>query len=83
MPRYFFDIQDGDFLFDDEGTECYDFEEAREKIIASLPEMASWINPAAGDNQSVTVKIRDEDGTHIYTAVLTFVGTKTITTLSS
>lgn len=76
VPRYFFDIHDGDFIRDDEGTECADFEQVREKVMASLPEMASWIVPSDGDNQAVIVKVRDEEGSQVYTATLSFVGSK-------
>lgn len=76
LPRYFFDINDGEYSHDDEGTECADFEEDREKIITSLPEMAGWIDPNKGDNQSVIVNIRNENGVAIYTATLSFVGNK-------
>jgi hypothetical protein len=72
VPRYFFDIHDGQFRPDDEGTECADFEAARREAMISLPEIARWIIPSDGDNQAFTVLIRDADGTVVYTATLTF-----------
>jgi hypothetical protein len=72
LPRYFFDIHDGQFQPDTEGTECADFEAARREAMISLPEIARWIIPSDGDNQAFTVLIRDEGGAVVYTATLTF-----------
>ncbi|MGU3665112.1 DUF6894 family protein [Methylobacterium sp. A49B] len=74
MPRYFFDIHNGAFHPDDEGTECADFEAARKQAMASLPEVARWEIPSDGDRQAFTVLVRDEDGVLVYTATLTFAG---------
>lgn len=72
MPRYFFDIHDGQFQPDTEGTECADFEAARREAMVSLPEIARWIIPSDGDNQAFTVLVRDQGGAVVYTATLTF-----------
>jgi hypothetical protein len=72
LPRYFFDIHDGQFQPDTEGTECADFEAARREAMISLPEIARWIIPSDGDNQAFTVLVRDESGAVVYTATLTF-----------
>lgn len=72
MPRYYFDIHDGEFQRDPEGTECKDFEAARLEAMVSLPEIARFVIPSDGDNQSFTVFIRDEEGSILYTATLTF-----------
>lgn len=74
MPRYFFDIHDGRLQRDDEGTECADFEAARREAMISLPDVARWEIPADGDRQTYTVIVRDEAGTPVYTATLTFTG---------
>ncbi|MGH1573994.1 DUF6894 family protein [Methylobacterium sp. P31] len=73
-PRYYFDIHDGEFRPDDEGTECADFEAARLEAMSSLPEIARFAIPRDGDNQAFTVLVRDENGAIIYTATLTFAG---------
>lgn len=74
MPRYYFDIHDGELLTDDEGTECKNFEEAREKVVASLPDIAIWISATDGEDQAVSVIVRNEAGAPIYTARLAFSG---------
>ncbi|QGY03453.1 hypothetical protein MMSR116_17285 [Methylobacterium mesophilicum SR1.6/6] len=74
MPRFFFDIHDGQFLPDTDGTECADLDAARREAMISLPEIARWIIPRDGDNQAFTVLVRDEGGTVVYTATLTFAG---------
>ncbi|GJE14879.1 MULTISPECIES: DUF6894 family protein [Methylobacterium] len=74
MPRYFFDINDGQFLPDTEGTDCADCDAARREAMISLPEIARWIIPGDGDNQAFTVLVRDETGTVVYTATLTYAG---------
>ena len=74
MPRYFFDIHDGRFERDDEGTECSDYEAARQQAMTTLPEIARWLIPTDGNNQAFTVLVRDEGGSIVYTATLTFAG---------
>ena len=74
MPLYFFDIHNGEFHPDDEGTECADFEAARIQAMTSLPEIARFAIPSDGDNQAFTVMVRDEQGMLVYTATLTFAG---------
>ncbi len=60
MPRYFFDIHDGHFQRDEDGTECADFEAARREAMIVLPDIARWVIPTDGDRQTYTVIIRDE-----------------------
>ncbi|WP_144767433.1 DUF6894 family protein [Methylobacterium dankookense] len=74
MPRYFFDIHDGRFQRDEEGTVCADFDAARREAMITLPEISRWAIPCDGDKQAFTVLIRDEAGGVIYTATLTFAG---------
>jgi hypothetical protein len=76
MLRYFFDIHDGEFRPDSEGTDCADFEAARREAMIALPEISRWAIPADGDKQAFTVLVRDEDGALVYTATLTFAGLK-------
>ncbi|ACB27816.1 MULTISPECIES: DUF6894 family protein [Methylobacterium] len=74
MPRYFFDIHDGQLQRDEDGTECADFDAARREAMISLPDVARWEIPSDGDRQSYTVIVRDAAGAPIYTATLTFTG---------
>lgn len=76
MPRYFFDISDRGFHRDEEGSECADYEGARALAMRSLPEIARFAIPSDGDNQAFTVLVRDEAGTVVYTATLTFAGVR-------
>lgn len=76
MPRYYFDIDDGELHCDEEGFECENFEAARDRVIASLPDLAELIISEVGDDQVVTVAVRDEQGNRIYTGTLTFAGSR-------
>ena len=49
MPRYFFDIHDGQLQRDEDGTECADFDAARREAMISLPDVARWEIPSDGD----------------------------------
>jgi len=74
VPRYFFDIHDGQYQPDDEGVDCADFEAARREAMTSLPEIARFVLPKDGDTQAFTVLVRDESGVFVYTATLSFAG---------
>jgi hypothetical protein len=76
VPRYYFDINDGELQRDEEGLECADLEAAREKVIASLQDVAGLISPSDGDNQAISVAVRGEDGSLVYEATLTFTGSR-------
>lgn len=76
MPRYYFDIHDSEVQRDDEGLECENVEAAREKVMASLPNIAELITSSNGGDQVVTVTIRDEQGSQVYTGTLTFAGSR-------
>ena len=76
VPRYFFDFHDGEFHGDDHGTQCADLEAARREAMLTLPEIARFAIPADGDDQAFTMSVRDESGTAVYTATLTFAGTR-------
>ncbi|WP_449410012.1 DUF6894 family protein [Methylobacterium komagatae] len=73
MPRDFFDTDDGDDRFqDDEGSDFRDARSARDAAVGSLPEMAGD-RLAGGDHDSLTVRVRDQDGTLVYSATLDLV----------
>ncbi|MFC6739728.1 DUF6894 family protein [Methylobacterium tardum] len=54
--------------------ECQTIEAARERVMASLPDIAELITSNDGDNHAVTVMVRDEEGSQIYAGTLTFTG---------
>jgi hypothetical protein len=75
MPRYYFDIHDGQALRRDvEGSECDDDEAVRHEARHGLPEIAKGIIPKDGDKQAFTVLVRDENNVTVYTATLTYAG---------
>ena len=74
MPRYYFDFHDGEFHQDDHGTQCADLKAARREAMLTLPEIARFAIPSAGDDQAFAMSIRDECGAVVYTAHLTFAG---------
>lgn len=74
MARYYFDIHDGSFEQDEQGTECADFDAVRREAKRTLPEIAREILPEDGDKHTITVRVRDEQHETVYTATLVFTG---------
>ena len=73
MPRFFFDVDDGEHRFqDDEGLELSDDQEARSKAISVLPDIAREILPD-DDRRAFVSKVRDATGKTIFMATLSFV----------
>ena len=73
MPRFFFDIDDGEHrLQDDDGVELADDQEARMKAISVLPDIAREVLPD-GDRRIFVSKVRDATGRTIFMATLSFV----------
>ena len=73
MPRFFFDVDDGEHRFeDDEGLELTDDQEARTKAIAVLPDIARAVLPNE-DRRAFVSKVRDAAGKTIFMATLSFV----------
>ena len=74
MPRYFFDISDGDQTwFDCVGLELADMEAAKLAAVDALPDMARDELPD-GEHRVFTVAVRNEEGVIGYRASLTFEG---------
>ena len=74
MPQFFFDTDDGRFQFqDEEGREMPHVHAARDEAVATLPEMVQTKLPA-GERREYAVRIRDEHGVTVYTAILSIVG---------
>ena len=73
MPRFFFDINDGDRETPDrEGTVLADAKAARDAAIAILPDLAREELPD-GDRRVFVCKLRDEAGTVLFIATLSLV----------
>ena len=71
MPRYYFDIHDGQRLtHDEEGSDCADAEAAREEAIRTLPSIAREV-PLDDGKVEMWVKVRSESGKDIARVSLT------------
>jgi hypothetical protein len=71
MPRFFFDIDDGDRTYrDDEGLDFPNAEAARDNAVSALPDIARDAMPD-GERRDFLVTMRDESGTPIFRASLT------------
>jgi hypothetical protein len=71
MPRYYFDVSDGDkFTRDDEGLEMGDLIEASKAAVAALPEIARDVLPD-GDHRDIIVQVRDQTGEVLIRSKLT------------
>lgn len=76
MPRFFFDIHDGDPVRDEDGVDLPDLDAAIREALRGLPSFAAHYIPKGGDRQQVSIVVRDEDRRPIYTAALSFCGTR-------
>ena len=70
MPRFFFDISDGDLIVDTDGTEFPNAHAARDEAIKVLPDIARTEIAARG-HREVVVLMRNEAGRALFTAALT------------
>ncbi|MCJ2067576.1 hypothetical protein MKK75_01950 [Methylobacterium sp. J-030] len=74
MPHFFFDTDDGNFRHqDDEGFELPSIDAARIEALDALPDMARNKLPNR-DRRTYSVRVRNEDGTVVYSASLDLVG---------
>ncbi|UVK49416.1 hypothetical protein BPNPMPFG_008383 (plasmid) [Mesorhizobium sp. AR07] len=70
MPRYFFDIYDGaETTVDETGVVCNALSEVSDHAVDVLPDIARDELPD-GPNRIFWVKVRGEDGEHVYRATL-------------
>jgi hypothetical protein len=71
MPRYFFDICDGDqlLLHDEEGTDLPDVKAARDDVLRLLPELIKARLPT-DEHRQLVVTVRDETAAAILRASL-------------
>ena len=73
VPRYFFDIDDGDRrTLDDQGFDLPGLRETRDEAIRVLPDIARDVLPN-GDHRSFIVTVREEGGLPIFKATLSLV----------
>ena len=76
MPRYFFDVRDGQGLHRDTvGDECQSFDEARAMAQTLLPDIVRSDLPD-GELHAVTCDVRDEAGRTVYRGELTYRGVR-------
>jgi hypothetical protein len=73
VPRYFFDIHDGKRLIRDEvGTDCSGPDAVRAEAVMTLPMIARDVIPKEGDQQTLTVIVRNTSNLTVFTTILTF-----------
>jgi hypothetical protein len=72
VPRYFFDLRDGDrVIVGDEALEFKDLEAARGDAAASLAEMAHDLLPCSA-HRNMVLDVRSESGKCVLRLVLAF-----------
>lgn len=72
MPRYFFDVFDGqESIRGEEPIECASLDEVRFTAIDGLPDLARDTLPD-GDSRQMSVRVRDEEDRVVFEASLLF-----------
>ena len=73
MPKYFFDINNGDGLTrDEDGAEFAFLDEVRDAAIRVLPDIARDVLPDSG-RRVLSVRVRDEDDRYVFHASLSLI----------
>jgi hypothetical protein len=65
MPRYFFHIEEGEDLPDDEGTELTDATTARAQAIMTAGQILKDLGQQVWDGEAWTMTVVDETGVRI------------------
>jgi hypothetical protein len=79
VPRFFFDVHENGHVQRDEfGVEFATFEAAVVEAKRALPAIAIDGLLRDGDHKNYTVVVKDEEERIVYTAALSFVGTRLI-----
>ena len=74
MSHYFIDYQSvAGLQEDDEGSDLATFDQARKEAIGMLAQMANYQLPD-GEHREFAAIVRDDKGTSLYRATLTFHG---------
>jgi hypothetical protein len=73
VPRYFFDVHDGESLPDKVGVELEDKDAARKQVWDSLPMMAAQRQADGNMACQLRMDVRDEAGNHLFHAALALV----------
>jgi hypothetical protein len=72
MPRFYFDVRDGElFIPDDEGLELPGLEQAREHAAVALGDMAKDVLPN-GSKHEMAIEVRDEAKEPLLQTILKF-----------
>lgn len=83
MPRFFFDIDDGeDFTSDEEGMFCGTLKDLSYQAVDVLPDIAREELPN-GPRRTFLVKARDETGQYVFRATLTLASAWIVDTVGS
>ncbi|MDB5528104.1 MAG: hypothetical protein JWR51_1207 [Devosia sp.] len=73
MPRYYFDIREGqETVTDDEGTELVDLTMARLEAANTITELANDHIPGDGPQHYISIIVRDETGAAVIKMDLAF-----------
>jgi hypothetical protein len=73
MPRYYFDIHDGNEPHTDmEGAELADDKAAREEATRTIADLAKEYLPHDGSHRRITVAVRRTDGSTLLDEALAF-----------
>ena len=73
MPRYYFDIRDGEYVQkDNEGTVLNGVAEAKAQAVRTLPDLARDEMPS-GPQREFVIEVRDENGRPVLAARLTLI----------
>ena len=73
MPRFYFDVDDGDKLYRDEiGSELASVQAARDEASRAVAELARDYLPSADPQKNITMWVRNEDGSALLSLSLSF-----------
>ncbi|AZO45656.1 hypothetical protein EJ076_33575 [Mesorhizobium sp. M7D.F.Ca.US.005.01.1.1] len=72
MAIHYFDVDDnGSVFYDDQGTDCPDFDFVKNEAISALVDMVRETLPD-GDHHKISVKVRSEGGEVVLHVALNF-----------
>ena len=76
MQRFFFDVDDGSFHEDTEGTSLRDEEAALAEGVKALAEMGRDLLPSSSPPRNLTMWVRDERGQRLLELAVTLTVTR-------